>query len=350
VFEPDYHHAIEAAYNRSAGRLPLYEHGIDPRVMEKILGVKFYHLWPGPTEEKREYHRQFNRFHLEMGYDVLPFERGLCSLVQGGHGLTGAKPGIVRNREEFDRYPWDTGVERYFAQWDADFSLMAEELSPGMKAIGGVGNGIFEMAQDFAGYEGLCMMRVDDPELYARLFCTIGDMSLAVWKRFLECYGGDFAVCRFGDDLGYKASTMMTPADIREHVVPQYKRIVDLVHAHGKPFLLHSCGNIFAVMEDMIATVGIDAKHSNEDEIAPFSEWVDRYGDRIGNFGGIDMDKLCRLSPDEVERSVREMIERVEGHGGIAISSGNSIPDYVPVENYLAMVRAVRRHRGEKGV
>jgi len=350
VFDPDPRHIIDAAYNQPAARLPLYEHGIDPRVMEKITGQKFYHLWNGALDEKREYHRQFNRFHLAMGYDVVPFERGLCSLVQGGHGLTGAKPGIVRNRAEFERYPWDTGLERYWAQWDDDFSLMAEQLPPGMKAIGGVGNGIFEMAQDFAGYEGLCMMRVDAPGLYAELFRAIGDMSLAVWATFLERYADDFAVCRFGDDLGYKASTMLPPADIRAHIVPQYRRIVDLVHTHGKPFLLHSCGNIFSVMDDMIGTVGIDAKHSNEDEIAPFSEWVDRYGDRIGNFGGIDMDQLCRLGPDEVERSVRAIIERVEGHGGIAISSGNSIPIYVPVENYLAMVRAVRRHRGEKGL
>ena len=350
MFEPDYRHIIDAARNRPAARLPLYEHGIDPRVMEKILGVKFYHLWGGTLEEKREYHRQFNRFHLVMGYDAVPFERGLCSLVQGGYGLTGQKPGIVRNRAEFERYPWDTGVERYFAQWEDDFSLMAEEMPAGMKAIGGVGNGIFEMVQDLAGYEGLCMMRADDPGLYAELFRAVGDMSVAVWRRFLDRHGGDFAVFRFGDDLGYKASTMLAPADIRTHIVPQYRRIVALVHDFGGPFLLHSCGNIFAVMEDMISVVGIDAKHSNEDEIAPFTDWVERYGARIGNFGGIDMDQLCRLSPAEVERSVRNIIERVEGHGGIAISSGNSIPDYVPVENYKAMVRAVRLHRGEKGV
>ena len=36
-------------------------------------------------------------------------------------------------------------------------------------------------------------------------------------------------------------------------------------------------------MEDLITDVGIDAKHSNEDQIAPFPEWVRRYGDRIGN-------------------------------------------------------------------
>ncbi|GAH43897.1 unnamed protein product, partial [marine sediment metagenome] len=63
------------------------------------------------------------------------------------------------------------------------------------------------------------------------------------------------------------------PGDIKSMIIPQYKKIVDLVHSYGKPFLLHSCGNIFSVMEDIISIAGIDAKHSNEDEIAPFSMW-----------------------------------------------------------------------------
>jgi uroporphyrinogen decarboxylase len=46
-------------------------------------------------------------------------------------------------------------------------------------------------------------------------------------------------------------------------------------------------------MDDIIEVAKIDAKHSNEDDIAPFSEWVDRYGDRIGNFGGVEMFACC---------------------------------------------------------
>jgi uroporphyrinogen decarboxylase len=34
------------------------------------------------------------------------------------------------------------------------------------------------------------------------------------------------------------------------------------------------------------------------------------------------------------------MLDRASGRGGYALGSGNSIPTYVPQENYLAMVRA----------
>lgn len=58
-------------------------------------------------------------------------------------------------------------------------------------------------------------------------------------------------------------------------------------------------------MDDLIQTVGIDAKHSNEDKIAPFSTWIEKYGDRIGNFGGVDVDILCQKNRQEIRGDFR---------------------------------------------
>jgi uroporphyrinogen decarboxylase len=100
-------------------------------------------------------------------------------------------------------------------------------------------------------------------------------------------------------------------------------------------------------MDDLIDIAGIDAKHSNEDQIARFPEWVNRYGNRIGNFGGIDTDAVCSLSAPEMKEYINDVLKQCEGHGGIAFGSGNSIPDYVPVEGFITMVETVRSYRGE---
>ena len=166
-----------------------------------------------------------------------------------------------------------------------------------------------------------------------------------IWTVFLERHSDTFAVCRFGDDLGFKTSTLTSPVTIRRHIIPQYKRVIDLIKSQGKPFLLHSCGNIFSIMEDIIA-VGIDAKHSNEDVIAPFDEWIRLYGDRIGLLGGIDLDLLCIKPPEEVFRSVVEQGTRYRSSTlGFALGAGNSIPDYVPIDGYLAMIEAAKHIR-----
>ena len=82
-----------------------------------------------------------------------------------------------------------------------------------------------------------------------------------IWTRFPEQYKDHFIVFRFGDDLGFKSSLLTNPSTVREHIFPQSKRIIDLVHSADRPFLFHSCGCIFEVMDDVI-DLGIDAKHS----------------------------------------------------------------------------------------
>lgn len=347
AFTPDYRNIEMAARNIEAPRTPLYEHLIGIGSMERITGRPFGALANGDLADKREFMRHYATFFRDMGYDTVSFEWCIGSAMPGAGALGGHKPGVIRDRADFDRYPWQEVPERYFQQADPWFSSLREVMPAGMKAIGGVGNGVFECVQELVGYMDLCYIAADDPDLYGDLFRKVGEVSLAIWKMFLERYADIFCVLRFGDDLGFKSTTLLSATDIRTHIVPQYRRIVEAVHACGKPFLLHSCGAIFDVMEDMIGTAGIDAKHSNEDGIAPFSVWIDRYGDRIGNFGGIDTDHLCQETPAAIRDRVIDLMRIAKGHGGFALGSGNSIPDYVPTEGYLAMVEACRQQRGE---
>ena len=346
MFTPDYMNLQRAARNIECERFPLYEHSVAPCMAEAILGRRVGDLLWGDYADKKEYFRLFCEFYQKMGYDTISFEASSRGTLIDGGALDCHKKGVIQTWEDFERYPFDEIPAIYRQRYDEQFRALAETLPPGMKAVGGVGNGVFELIQDLVGYMDLCYMSEDDPELYAALFARIGKMSLTIWEDFMKTHSDAFCVLRFGDDLGFKSNTLISAEDIRTHVIPQYKPIIDLVHSYGKPFLLHSCGNIFNVMEDLIAA-GVDAKHSNEDQIAPFPVWVERYGDRIGIFGGIDTDALCRLPKPEMKEYISEVVAKSKGHGGFAFGSGNSIPPYVPVEQFLTMNEAVREIRGE---
>ena len=346
MFTPDYRNLQRAARNIECERFPLYEHIITPSMAEAVLGRRFADLLYGDFADKKEYFRLFCEFFQKMGYDTISFEASSRGALIDGGALDRHKKGVIQTWADFERYPFDEIPEIYRRRHDESFRALAEALPPGMKAVGGVGNGVFELIQDLVGYEDLCYMSADDPALYAALFDRIGQMSLNIWKDFMLKHSDSFCVLRFGDDLGFKSNTLISAEDIRARVIPQYKPIIDLIHSYQKPFLLHSCGNIFNVMDDLIAA-GIDAKHSNEDQIAPFPVWVERYGDRIGNFGGIDTDAVCRLSKPDMKEYVSEVVAKSKGHGGFAFGSGNSIPHYVPVEQFLTMNEIVRGLRDE---
>lgn len=347
MFEPDYRNIVDCAWNKEAKRLPLYEHNVAFEKIGEITGTDMLSLFQGDDRDLHEFFRIYCNFFKDHGYDVVTFERCIGEIMPGSGALGDSRViPVIQDEEDFRKYPWAELEEYYFQKNAKYFVALRDEMPDGMKAIGGVGNGIFECVQDLTGYEGLCYILADDEDLYRALFQKVGETNLKIWKRFMKEYGDIYCVLRFGDDLGYKSNTLLSTEDIKNLIFPQYKPIVDLVHGYQKPFLLHSCGKIFGVMDELIENVGINAKHSNEDQIAPFPVWAEKYGDKIGNFGGADVDVVCNASKQELKEYILDVISKSKNHGGFAFGTGNSIPDYVPAESYLNMIEIVREYRG----
>ena len=108
------------------------------------------------------------------------------------------------------------------------------------------------------------------------------------------------------DDWGFKTQTMFPPEMMEEYVFPYTRKIVEVIHANGKPAILHSCGNVKDLMDVIIDDLKLDGKHSFEDGIYPVEDAWDWWSDRIAIMGGIDMDFLARKPPEEVyQRSLR---------------------------------------------
>lgn len=347
TFSPDYTRIVSAAKNEKTKGVPLYEHDINRTVIGTIIQKNLHIMYESRDPKILEnLFKIIADFHIDHGYDTYSFEGCFTELIQNGKGLTGQAGSIIRNREEFESYPWKSLTDKYFRKFSIYFDAIRKTLPEGMKIVGGVGNGIFETIQDFVPYTDLAYLEMDDPELFKDLWIRIGDVLNTTWKHFLDKYSDILAVGRFGDDLGFKNAPLLHPKVIIKHILPQYKKIVSEVKSRYIPFLLHSCGHIFCVMDEIIDTTGIDAKHSNEDTIAPFSKWVKDYGQRIGNFGGLDMDIICRSSEEVLRKYIRKNIEPLMDFNGLAIGSGNQIADYVPPENFQVMVDEIRKIRG----
>ena len=99
-------------------------------------------------------------------------------------------------------------------------------------------------------------------------------------------------------------------------------------------------------MPDYAETVRIDAKHSFEDVIQPVEDFHRRWGHKMAAIGGVDIDILARRTEADVVSRTKQILEACAPRGGYAAGSGNSVTNYIPVDNYLAMIETIHRFNG----
>lgn len=128
---------------------------------------------------------------------------------------------------------------------------------------------------------------------------------------------------------------------MKKYVYPWHKKIADVAHKNNKPVILHSCGYVLDVMDDIANKLGYDGKHSYEDNIMSVEEFYDQWKGKIAVLGGIDVDFLIKSSIDDIRKRSHDMIERSLDSGGYALGTGNSVPVYIPEEKYFAMLSAI---------
>ena len=242
---------------------------------------------------------------------------------------------LITDWESFEKYPWQD-VE------NTDFSHL-EKIVPympnGMKLCIMGPDGVLENVINIVGYDNLCFMLYEEPNLVQAIFANVGSRLLKYYKTALEA---DTVGCICSnDDWGFNSQTFLKPDDMRKYVFPWHKKIVEAAHKKGKPCILHSCGYYGDVIEDIINDMKFDARHSYEDKIIPVEEAYEQLQGRIAVLGGIDINFLANSTPEQVYTRCRNMLERTTDRGGYALGSGNSIPEYIPFENYKAMLQSV---------
>ena len=259
------------------------------------------------------------------GFSMQLADNTSAEVEEGKRGWMDDNRGPIMSWDDFEHYRWPEN----FRAINIMSRIMAKRVPVGMKVMV-VPGGMFEWTTRPISYA-----LVDQPDLVDAVIQKVSDTIYAVVEDIMEepNIGGIF----MGDDLGHFSGTFVSPKVLREKFFPHTRRIVDLVHAAGKVFILHSCGNLQGVMDDLI-DMGIDAKHSFEDKIMPVEEVYARYGDRIGIIGGIDMNLMAGGSEEEVRRRARQVLDSCASKGRYVLGTGNSIANYIPLRNYLAMV------------
>jgi uroporphyrinogen decarboxylase len=305
-------------------------------------------------EEKKKYYekyyRQSIRFWYLMGYSLysdLTFTTNFeslntlvkktedtAALSKGVRHWAVEGNGVIRSWQDFELFPWKR-AEELIDEYTGLLGSIEKFLPDGMK-IGAVATHFEEPLEWIFGYEGFFYLMSDQPDLVEAVFDKVGKVMYDFYDAALQFESVGYIF--HADDLGYKTATLISPEDLGRLVFPWMKKYVDVAHRRGKPFFLHSCGNRDRIMDTLVDEVGIDAIHSFEDVSYPVTRYKEQWGDRVGIIGGVDVDKLARYDEKSLRDYVRGILEICTRGGRYVFGSGNSIANYIPVENYLIML------------
>jgi len=298
--------------------------------------------------------RRFIAFHRFLGFDYVrsgpvgqswPFHNDTTDdtalLSRGQRGYRDEHTGPVTNWDEFERYPWP---DPQAPEMTSDLEWWNENLPEDMCLVGSVCGHFCEYLTWLMGYETLCFALYDQRDLVKAIADRLYEYFEIVNGRVLQFERVELVFP--SDDMGFKGGTLISPDDTRAFCLPGHKMTAQMAHDAGCLCILHTCGNLSEIIDDLIDDCGIDAKHSFEDTIEDVREVKQTYGRKIALIGGIDVDFLCRADEAAIRKRVRETLDVCQPGGGYCLGTGNSVANYVPLDNYLAMVDEGRLYGG----
>ena len=227
------------------------------------------------------------------------------------------KPRLQFHPERFDR---------------KELARLKEESPTRTRPLGLHCGSMLGQLRNWLGFEELCVMPVDEPELFDEMIETIGELHYQNTKFQLES-GVQFDYAHFWEDMCGNNGPLVTPKLYYEKIGPIYQRITELLKQYGVDIVsLDSDGKVDELVPTWLDH-GINVLFPLEygpwrGSIAPFRE---KYGRKVRGLGG--MRKLVLAAGrEEIDEEIQRLKPLVE-MGGYIPSPDHRIPPEASWEN-----------------
>ncbi len=248
----------------------------------------------------------------------------------------------VENRDD-----WERMKERYDldapGRFPEDFDERCERARERDYILNITFAGPFWQMREWCGFEGLCMMMIEQPDLVA-------DMA-AFWTEFmsgvLERIGARVTLdsININEDMAYKAKSMVSPAMVREFCKPSWDRWAAEAKAAGVPLVDVDSDGYIGELIPIWIEAGVNV--CDPIEVAAHNdieEFRRTFGHSIAYRGGVD--KRAMAKGGDVIREEMKRIEPVVRDGGFIPSCDHGIPSDVSWPNFVDYCRLLAEMTG----
>ena len=244
------------------------------------------------------------------------------------HPLAGAATAA-----DVERYPWPSVDECYnfdpvpaFCAQHADYAL-----------VGGFAH-FYCPGADLRGYENWLIDLAQDSPVARAMLEHMEAFWLEYTNRLHAAAAGALDIFFLADDYGMQDRMLLSPTTWRRMFKPILTRFIDQAHSRDLPVCIHSCGNVRAIIPDLI-DIGIDIL----DPIQPLARDMDpyqlkrHYGRHLCFHGGLDLQQLLpHGTPDQVRAEAHRLTDIMGQDGGYILAPAHEVQADVPPQNIVA--------------
>ncbi len=167
------------------------------------------------------------------------------------------------------------------------------------------GISLYERVHFIRGLENTWMDILAAPGHLCRLIDLLADMNLYAIERFAGAGADGYMWC---DDWGLQNSLMISPDSWRTIWKPRYARVYKAAHDAGLLTLLHSCGDIVSILDDLIE-IGLDVIQMDQQENMGLDLLGERFGGRITFWCPVDIQRtMVQGSLEDIRAYCRRMV------------------------------------------
>lgn len=246
-----------------------------------------------------------------------------------------------------NRTDWEDMQRRYQVEEATRLPEDAEDLGRRLASREGPltvhFSGPFWQLREWVGFENLCTLFYDDPGLVRDMIAFWEDFVARLMRRVFDCVTPDMV--HLSEDMAYKQFSMISPAMVREFLLPTWRRWGEQVHAAGVPLYAMDSDGYIGELIPLWIEAGINVCDPIEvaagNDLPAFRR---QFGREMAYRGGVDKRAMARGG-----RAIEEEIERlrpVVESGGYIPSCDHGVPADVSWPNYRHYVELLARITG----